>query len=61
MASLVKEIADENNQEGIRQMACIVCKNLVYQHQSVSTLLAATREAHLFSAFNRTPATRICG
>jgi hypothetical protein len=36
IASLIKEIADEANQEGIRQMACIVCKNLIQQRQVVS-------------------------
>lgn len=30
IASLIKEIADESNTEGVRQMACIVCKNLVH-------------------------------
>ena len=36
MATLVKEIADEENGDGVRQMACIVCKNLIVNKTNVS-------------------------
>jgi len=29
LASLIKEIADEGNTDEVRQMACVVCKNLI--------------------------------
>jgi len=29
LASLVKEVADENNSEPARQMAAVICKNLI--------------------------------
>lgn len=33
IATLVKEISDEGNTEAVRQMACIVCKNLIQRNQ----------------------------
>lgn len=32
-ATLIKEIADESNPVVVRQMACIVCKNLISVNQ----------------------------
>jgi importin subunit beta-1 len=29
LATLVKELSDESNKEQIRQMACVICKNLI--------------------------------
>jgi importin subunit beta-1 len=29
LASLIKEISDNSNTEAVRQMACLVCKNLI--------------------------------
>ena len=37
----MKEIADEGNPEPVRQMACIICKNLVQPNQTVSLINAA--------------------
>lgn len=34
IATLVKEIADEASTDGVRQMACIICKNLVSVNQT---------------------------
>ena len=36
MATLVKEIADDTNPDAVRQMACIVCKNLIVNKSNVS-------------------------
>jgi len=36
-ATLMREIADEGNDQAGRQMACIIAKNLVSVRQTVST------------------------